>query len=97
MSGASVAVVGGGVIGASVAYHLGVRGVGDVVVLDRGVGPGEGSTGRATGGFRAQFASAINVRLSLLALENLVRDRLLFLHPPSAACAECDEARGSTV
>jgi sarcosine oxidase subunit beta len=73
MSGASVAVVGGGVIGASVAYHLGVRGVGDVVVLDRGAGPGEGSTGRATGGFRAQFASAINVRLSLLAREKLLR------------------------
>jgi sarcosine oxidase subunit beta len=73
MSGASVAVVGGGVIGASVAYHLAVRGARDVVVLDRGAGPGEGSTGRATGGFRAQFGSAINVRLSLLAREKLLR------------------------
>jgi sarcosine oxidase subunit beta len=73
MSGASVAVVGGGVIGASVAYHLAVRGARDVVVLDRGTGPGEGSTGRATGGFRAQFGSAINVRLSLLAREKLLR------------------------
>jgi sarcosine oxidase subunit beta len=73
MSGASVAVVGGGVIGASVAYHLAVRGAPDVVVLDRGTGPGEGSTGRATGGFRAQFGSAINVRLSLLAREKLLR------------------------
>jgi sarcosine oxidase, subunit beta len=73
MSGASVAVVGGGVLGASVAYHLGFRGVRDVVVLDRSAGPGEGSTGRATGGFRAQFASAINVRLSLLSREKLLR------------------------
>jgi sarcosine oxidase, subunit beta len=73
MSGASVAVVGGGVIGASVAYHLAVRGARDVVVLDRGAAPGEGSTGRATGGFRAQFGSAINVRLSLLAREKLLR------------------------
>jgi glycine/D-amino acid oxidase-like deaminating enzyme len=73
MRGASVAVVGGGVIGASAAYHLSVRGVRDVVVLDRAAGPGEGSTGRATGGFRAQFASAINVRLSLLAREKLLR------------------------
>jgi sarcosine oxidase, subunit beta len=73
MSGASVAVVGGGVIGASVACHLCLRGVGDVVVLDRGTGPGEGSTGRATGGFRAQFGSAINVRLSLLAREKILR------------------------
>jgi sarcosine oxidase subunit beta len=45
----------------------------DVVVLDRSPGPGEGSTGRATGGFRAQFGTGINVRLSLLAREKLLR------------------------
>src|SRR5262249_18951761 len=69
----AVAVVGGGVMGASVAWHLATRGVRDVVVLDRGARPGEGSTARATGGFRAQYASAINVRLSLLAREKLFR------------------------
>jgi sarcosine oxidase, subunit beta len=42
-------------------------------VLDRAPRSGEGSTGRATGGFRVQFASAINVRLSLLAREKLRR------------------------
>jgi sarcosine oxidase, subunit beta len=73
MSGAAVAVVGGGVIGASVAYHLAVRGMREVVVLDRSRGPGEGSTGRATGGFRAQFGTSINVRLSLLARDKLRR------------------------
>jgi sarcosine oxidase, subunit beta len=71
----AVAVVGGGVMGASVAWHLAARGVRDVVVLDRGIGPGEGSTGKATGGFRAQYATAINVRLSLLAQEKLLRFR----------------------
>ena len=71
MTTASVAVIGGGVIGASVAYHLAARGWRDVVVLDRGRGPGEGSTGRATGVFRAQYATPINVRLSLLAREKL--------------------------
>ncbi len=70
---ASVVVIGGGVIGASVAYHLAVRGVRDVVVLDRAPRAGEGSTGRATGGFRVQFAAAIDVRLSLLARELLRR------------------------
>jgi sarcosine oxidase subunit beta len=75
MRTASVAVIGGGVIGASVAYHLAVRGWRDVVILDRAGGPGEGSTGRATGGFRAQYATAINVRLSLLAREKLRRFR----------------------
>jgi sarcosine oxidase subunit beta len=73
MMTASVAVIGGGVIGASVAYHLAARGWRDVVILDRGVGPGEGSTGRATGGYRAQYATPINVRLSLLAREKLCR------------------------
>ncbi len=60
-------------VGASVAYHLAARGARDVVVLDRASGPGAGSTGRATGGFRVQFASAVNVRLSLLAREKLRR------------------------
>jgi sarcosine oxidase subunit beta len=69
---ASVLIVGGGVVGASVAYHLAKRGVRGVTVLDRGAGPGNGSTSRATGGFRAQFATPINVRLSLLAREKLL-------------------------
>ena len=73
MRPAAVAVIGGGVMGASVAYHLAARGRRDVVVLDRGGGPGTGSTGRATGGYRAQYGSAINVRLSLLAREKLLR------------------------
>lgn len=71
MTRASVAVIGAGVVGASVAYHLARRGWREVLVLDRATGPGTGSTGAATGGFRAQFASDANVRLSLLARERL--------------------------
>ncbi len=66
-------VIGAGVIGASIAYHLAARGCSRVLVLDCGEQPGQGSTGRATGGFRAQFGSAINVRLSLLSREKLRR------------------------
>jgi glycine/D-amino acid oxidase-like deaminating enzyme len=73
MTAASVAVVGAGVMGASAAYHLAMRGARDIVVLDRAAGPGLGSTGAATGGFRAQFDTPINVRLSLLAREKLRR------------------------
>ena len=73
MQTADVVIIGGGVIGASVAYHLAARGVGDVLVLERGAGPGVGSTGRATGGFRAQFGTRVNVRLSLLSREKLLR------------------------
>ena len=68
---AAVAVIGGGVIGASIAYHLARNGVDDVVIIDRAHGPGAGSTGRATGGFRAQFAMSINIQLSLLSREAL--------------------------
>ena len=70
MTHADAVVIGAGVIGASCAVHLARAGL-RVIVVDRATGPGEGSTGRATGGFRAQYATAINVRLSLLA-----RDRL---------------------
>ncbi len=72
---AAVVIIGGGVMGASVAYHLAARGWRDVVVLDRCAAPGEGSTGRATGGFRAQFGTRVNVRLSLLSREKLLRFR----------------------
>ena len=73
MRTAEVVIVGGGVVGASVAYHLAARGARDVLVLERGARPGEGSTGRATGGFRAQFGTEVNVRLSLLSREKLLR------------------------
>jgi sarcosine oxidase subunit beta len=70
---ASILVVGGGVIGASVAWHLAQRGHRDVVILDSGSGPGSGSTGRAMGGFRGQFSTAINVQLSLLSRPKLMQ------------------------
>jgi sarcosine oxidase subunit beta len=75
MRSAEVVIIGGGVIGASVAYHLAARGCRDVRVLERGARPGEGSTGRATGGFRAQFATPVNVRLSLVSREKLLAFR----------------------
>src|SRR5262249_13784700 len=65
-----VVVIGAGVVGASAAFHLSRAGY-RVLVVDRVRSPGEGSTGRATGGFRAQFGTAINIRLSLLARERL--------------------------
>ncbi|MEO8379016.1 MAG: FAD-dependent oxidoreductase [Acidobacteriota bacterium] len=66
-----ILIQGAGVIGASVAYHLARRGC-SVVVVDRAPSFGLGSTGKATGGFRAQFDSEINVRLSLLSREKLL-------------------------
>lgn len=68
-----VVVIGGGVIGASVAYHLALRGCKPMIVLERATGMGTGSTGKATGGFRCQYSTAINVQLSLLSLGKLLR------------------------
>ena len=70
MNHPDVVVVGAGVVGASVAWHLARRGV-RVTILDQGNGRGDGSSARATGGFRAQYGTAINIRLSLLARAKL--------------------------
>jgi sarcosine oxidase subunit beta len=68
-----VVVIGAGVIGCSVAYHLAARGVRNVTVVDRAPDSTTGSTPRATGGFRCQFGTAVNVRLSMLSREKLLR------------------------
>ncbi|TAL10103.1 MAG: FAD-binding oxidoreductase [Chloroflexota bacterium] len=62
---ADVVVIGGGAMGASIAYHLAAAGAGRIVLLEREGALGLGSTGRCAGGFRHQFTSEINVRLSL--------------------------------
>jgi len=67
---ADVVIVGGGIIGASIAYHLATRGVRDVVVLEREQ-LGGGSTTRNAGGVRLQFSTEINVRLSLRSLPRI--------------------------
>jgi sarcosine oxidase subunit beta len=71
MMSASVVIVGAGVVGASVAYHLAARGWRDIRVLERAPRPGQGSTGFATGGYRSFFSTPIHIRLSRLAREKL--------------------------
>lgn len=64
---ADILVIGGGIIGMSVAYHLLRRAPGlRVTVLEKEGAPGTGATARATGGIRFQFSSPVNIRLSLL-------------------------------
>ena len=65
MTTADVVVVGGGVVGASTAYHLAAAGVERVVLLERADSVATGSTGACAGGFRHQFSSRINIELSL--------------------------------
>lgn len=62
LHGGRVVVVGGGVIGASIAFHLTERGYSDVTVVERGLA-GDGATAYATGGIRHQFSSRVNIEL----------------------------------
>lgn len=59
---AEIAIVGGGVVGLSIAYHLAKNGLHDVVVLERGY-LAEGASGRNGGGVRQQWSTEINIRL----------------------------------
>ena len=59
---ASVVIIGGGVMGTSVAFHLAEAGVRDILLIERGE-LGSGSTSRAAGGVRAMFADELNIRL----------------------------------
>ena len=68
---AEVVVVGGGVIGTSVAFHLAEAGV-DVCLLERDQLAG-GSTSRAAGGIRAQFSDPLNIAIGLRSIEAFTR------------------------
>ncbi len=68
MRKAEIVIIGSGVVGASVAFHLTERGAKDVLILERETAQGKGSTGKATGGVRAQFETGINIKMSLYSL-----------------------------
>ncbi|HEY7420271.1 MAG TPA: FAD-binding oxidoreductase [Ktedonobacteraceae bacterium] len=63
-----ILIIGGGVIGCSIAYHLTLRGCRNVVVVERNT-LGSGSTAKAVGGIRQQFSSASNVRISMYSVD----------------------------
>lgn len=65
---AEVVIVGGGVMGASIAYHLTTLGVTDIVLLERNE-LASGSTSKSAGGIRAQFADELNVLIALRSIE----------------------------
>jgi sarcosine oxidase subunit beta len=64
---ANVVIIGGGIIGVSIAYHLAKKGIRDILLLERR-SLGSGSTGKCLGGIRIQFSTAINVAFSTLSL-----------------------------
>jgi sarcosine oxidase subunit beta len=68
---ADVVVVGGGVIGTSIAFHLAEAGV-DTCLLERDQLAG-GSTSRAAGGIRAQFSDPLNIAIGLRSIEGFAQ------------------------
>jgi sarcosine oxidase, subunit beta len=70
---ADIVIIGGGVMGASAAYHLAKRGMKNIVLLEKEEFFGTGATGRCAGGVRYQFSTEINVKLSQESLPMIER------------------------
>ena len=68
MQTAEVVIVGGGIVGSSIAWHLTEAGCRDVLIIEREAHQGKGSTGKSMGGVRAQFATAPNIQMSLYSI-----------------------------
>src|SRR5258706_6525737 len=68
MRSAEVVIIGGGIVGSSIAYHLTAAGCRDVLVIERESAQGKGSTGKSMGGVRAQFSTPINIQMSLYSI-----------------------------
>ncbi len=68
MLSADVVIIGAGIVGSSIAWHLTEAGCRNIVVLERETQQGKGSTGKSMGGVRAQFATPINIRMSLYSI-----------------------------
>src|SRR5438093_11527154 len=68
MQTAEVVIIGGVIVGSSIAYHLTAAACRDVLVVERESAQGKGSTGKSMGGVRAQFSTPINIQMSLYSI-----------------------------
>ena len=68
MRTAEVIIIGGGIVGSSIAYHLTSAGSKNVLVIERESSQGKGSTGKSMGGVRAQFSTPVNIQMSLYSI-----------------------------
>jgi sarcosine oxidase subunit beta len=68
MHTADVVIIGGGIVGSSIAYHLTAVGCRSVLVIERESAQGKGSTGKSMGGVRAQFSTPVNIQMSLYSI-----------------------------
>jgi sarcosine oxidase subunit beta len=68
METAEVVIIGGGIVGSSIAWHLTHGGCKSVLVIERESSQGKGSTGKSMGGVRAQFSTPVNIQMSLYSI-----------------------------
>src|SRR5260370_35747266 len=81
MHTADVVIIGGGIVGSSIAWHLTTAGCRNVLLLERESSQGKGSTGKSMGGVRAQFATPVNIQMSLYSIPFYARFEETLGHP----------------
>ena len=78
---ADVVIIGSGIVGSSVAYHLAEQGCTNVLVIEREAHQGKGSTGKSMGGVRAQFSTTLTFRCRVTRLTSFRRFDEVVGHP----------------
>jgi sarcosine oxidase, subunit beta len=78
---ADVVIIGAGIVGSSIAFHLTEAGVRNVLVIERETRQGLGSTGKSMGGVRAQFSTDVNIRMSIYSIPFFARFEEATGHP----------------
>jgi glycine/D-amino acid oxidase-like deaminating enzyme len=78
---ADVVIIGSGIVGSSVAYHLAQQGCMNVLVIEREAHQGKGSTGKSMGGVRAQFSTPVNIQMSKYSIDFFSRFDEVVGHP----------------
>ncbi|MDT4954235.1 MAG: hypothetical protein QOJ02_2373 [Acidobacteriota bacterium] len=78
---ADVVIIGGGIVGSSIAYYLTEQGCANVLVIEREAHQGKGSTGKSMGGVRAQFATSVNIQMSLYSINFFANFDEIVGHP----------------
>ncbi len=78
---ADVVIIGSGIVGSSVAYHLADQGCTNVLVIEREAHQGKGSTGKSMGGVRAQFSTPVNIQMSRYSIEFFAKFDEVVGHP----------------
>ncbi len=78
---ADVVIIGSGIVGSSVAYHLAEQGCTNVLVIEREAHQGKGSTGKSMGGVRAQFSTPVNIQMSRYSIDFFARFDEVVGHP----------------